>query len=211
MGTVRYPSDLSHVFEGPVAITGTFPNYPRSSAIQESLAVFPIDLTSFRVHDAFQTNLPGTSATDDLGLIGGTFGTGVPSLETYDVGSVGATTLYARCMVILPIEYVAAETVQIRLSAGMVTTVADTTATVDVEIYESARDGLKTGSDLCTTAATSANSLTFSNYDFTVTATTLSPGDWLDMRLAFAVNDAATGPEVKGRIGSVELLCDVKG
>ena len=211
MGTVRHPSDLTHVFEGPVNITGTFPAYPRSSAIQESLAVYPVDLTSFRIWDAFHTNLPGTSATDDLGLVGGTFGTGVPSLETYDVGALGALSIRGRVMIMLPIEYVAGETVQIRVSAGMVTTVADTTATVDIEAYESAKDGLKTGSDLCTTAATDINSLTFANVDFTITAATLSAGDWLDVRLTVAVNDGATGPEVKGRVGSVELLCDVKG
>jgi hypothetical protein len=51
---------------------------------------FPIPLTDFRVWDAMQTPLPGTPATDDLGLVGGTFGTATPTLRTQDLKTAGA-------------------------------------------------------------------------------------------------------------------------
>lgn len=182
----------------------------RSKLAQNMLQSFPINMTDFRVHDAFQTLLPGTSASDDLGLYGGTFGTSGPLIRTYDVKAAGAVTLYARALVRLPAEYDPGESVSIRVRAGMVTTVADTTATVDIQAYASDKQA-GVGSDLCTTSATSINSLTFANKDFALTATALSPGDWLDIRVAIAVNDAATVTAVIAAIGTIELLCDIRG
>jgi hypothetical protein len=163
------------------------------------------------VWDAYQTNLPGTSANDDLGLIGGTFATGSPSIQTSDLGGAGATSRYARAMIPLPVEYVDGETVILRFRAGMVTTVADTTATLDVEAFESDREA-GIGADLCATAATTINSTTLADKDFTITATTLAAGEWLDVRIHIAINDAGDGGAgITGIIGSAELLCDIKG
>ena len=111
----------------------------------------------------------------------------------------------------LPHNYVAGETVTIRLRAGMKTTVADTSATVDVQAFKSNNEGAVDGSDLCATAATTCNSLTPADKDFTITPTTLSPGDWLDVRIAIATNDGATAGAVIGFIGRAQLLCDTKG
>lgn len=182
----------------------------RTQLAQNTLQRFQVKLTDFRVWDAFQTVLPGTSAADDLGLYGGTFGTNSPQIKTYDVKAAGAVTLRARALVHLPIEYDAAETVLIRLHAGMETTVADTTATIDVECYESNREG-GISADLCTTSATTINSLTLADKDFTITATSLNPGDILDIRITVAVNDAATATAVIAKFGSCELLADVRG
>ena len=182
----------------------------RSQLIQEPLAEFVIRLTAFRVWDALQTNLPGTSATDDLGLIGGTFGTNSPKLKTYDVKAAGAVTLRARVLVQLPVEYEAGQTVNIRLRCEMETTVADVSATVDVEAYQSNDNG-GISADLCATAAQSINSLTDANKDFVITPTTLAPGDWLDVRVTIAVNDAATATAVLATIGNASLLCDIRG
>jgi hypothetical protein len=58
----------------------------RSSILrQDANAIFPIDLTALRVWDAFATNLPGTAATDDLALVGGTFGTSPPVVSAGDL------------------------------------------------------------------------------------------------------------------------------
>jgi len=209
--TITFPATETVRVQGNLEVLGTKPAVARSELTQDNLQVYPIDLTAFRVWDAFHTNLPGTSAADDLGLVAGTFGTDTPAIETYDVKSAGAVTLYARCMVRLPIEYRAGETVQLRVSAGMITTVADTTATLDVEVYKSARDGTITGSELVAAAAVDINSLVFADKDFTIAAATLAPGDTLDIRLVVAVNDAAGVAVVKARLGAVELLCDVKG
>lgn len=177
---------------------------------EDPLAVFPIPFESFRVHDALQTVLPGTSASDDLGLYGGTFGTSQPLIRTYDVKAAGSLTLRARVLVRLPECYVAAESVKIRLAAGMVTTIADVACTVDVEAYRVGKDN-SLGSDLCATSATTMNSLTFANKDFTITAASLSAGDVLDVRVTIAVNDAATATAVIAAIAAADLLCDIKG
>src|SRR3990167_3164676 len=77
----------------------------RSKLAQNALSPFDVNLVDFRVWDAMQTNLPGTSATDDLGLYGNTFGTTSPLIRTYDVKAAGAVTLRARVLIPLPIEY----------------------------------------------------------------------------------------------------------
>lgn len=182
----------------------------RSKLAQEALARFQVNLTDFRVWDAMQTVLPNPSANDDLGLYGGTFETDSPMIKTYDVKSAGALTFYARALIRLPAEYDDAETVQLRIHAEMQTTVADTTATIDIKAFESDREqGIS--ADLCATGAQSMNNLVAADYDFTITATDLVSGDILDVRIAIAVNDAAGGGAVVAAVGSVELLCDIKG
>lgn len=177
---------------------------------QDANAIFPINLTTLRVWDAYQTNLPGTAAADDLALIGGTFGTAPPTISAGDLKAAGATTRYARFEVRLPECYEAGETVTIAISAGMKTTVASSSCTVDVEAYKLDKiSGIS--ADLCATAATSINSLTFATKSFTITSTTLTAGDVLDVRIAIACNDAATGTAVTPTIASIDLLCDIKG
>lgn len=183
----------------------------RSKLEQNTLEVYPIALTDFRVWNAFETNLPGTSSSDDLGLYGGTFGSNTPKIKTYDVKNAGAVTLYARACVRVPIEYDDAQTIQLRFRAGMETTVASVSATIDCAAYERVITGGAVGSDLVSTSAISINSLTFANCDFTIDGTDLVGGDWLDVRIAVAVNDSATATAVIASIASIELLCDVKG
>ena len=175
------------------------------------LQSFPIPLTDFRVWDALQTLLPGTPSSDDLGLVGGTFGTGTPSIRTEDLKAAGSTTKRARFLVQLPWEYVAAESVTLRFKAGMITTVAGTSATLDCEAYKLQEDPDDAiGSDLVSTSAQSINSLTFANADFALTPTSLSPGDILDVRITMVVNDGASATAVIGGITSAKLLADVR-
>jgi len=195
---------------GDLAVDGTMPTIARSNLEQNALTEFAVPLTDLRVWDAMGSLLPAAGANDDLGLYGGTFGTNSPKVSTGDLKAAGATTRYARFQRELPAEYDAAETLTLRISAGMETTVSDGTATVDVECYKADREG-GIGSDICATAAQSINSLTFANKDFTITPTGLSAGDMLDIRIAVAVNDAATATAVTATIGAIELLADVKG
>lgn len=202
---------------GDIQVTGNIqyggslvPGPTRTNLVQDDAKAYPVPFDSMRVHDALQTTLPGTSSADDLGLYGGTFGTSQPLVRTADLKTAGATTCYARFLFTLPAEYVAAETVTLRASAGMVTTVADTSATVDFQVYRVGKDN-SLGSDLCATSATTINSLTFADKDFSITATTLAPGDVLDCRVALAVNDAASGTAVIAAIGGIDFLLDVKG
>ena len=177
---------------------------------QDALAIFPVNMMDLRVWDAIQTNLPGTPATDDLGLIGVTFGSTSPRVTAGDCKALGATSRYARFMVRLPECYEAGETVTISLSAGMVTTVASSSCTVDIEAYEIDKVG-GISADLCTTSATTINSLTFAAKAFTITPTALTAGDVLDVRITIAVNDAATVTAVTPTIAGIDLLCDIRG
>ena len=177
---------------------------------QDALAIFPVNMMDLRVWDAIQTNLPGTAAADDLALIGTTFGSTAPKVTAGDCKTLGATTRYARFMVELPECYEAGETVTISLSAGMATTVAGTSCTVDVECYEIDKIG-GISADLCTTSAQSINSLTFASKAFTITPSALSAGDVLDVRITIACNDGASGTAVTPTIAGIDLLCDIKG
>lgn len=196
---------------GDLRIGGSIrPDISRSNLAKETTKSYPVPLTQGRIWDAMASLLPSAGGTDDLGLIGGTFGTGVPSLQTGDVKNTTGTR-YARYILVMPAEYDAGGTVKIRLSAGMKTTAASVSATADVEAYKSARDALVSGSDLVTTAATTINSTTFGDKDFTLTSTNLSPGDILDVRVAIAWNDGQPTNVVNGCIGSLELVCDIRG
>jgi hypothetical protein len=209
MGTTRV-EDL--VVSGSITVgtTGISAQTRDTILSQDTNMRFPIPLTDFRVWDAFQTNLPGTAATDDLALIGGTFGTAPPMIQAGDLKAAGATSRYARVQVVVPECYDAAETLTFILSGGMKTTVADTTCTVDIECYKLDKiSGIS--ADLCATSAQTINSLVFADKTFTITATTLSPGDVLDVRVTIACNDAATGSAVTPTIAAFDLVCDIKG
>jgi hypothetical protein len=197
---------------GTLAIkeTGVSAQTRTSILKQDALAIFPIRMTGLRVWDAIHTNLPGTAAADDLALIGTTFGTTAPVVTAGDCKALGATSRYARFMVELPECYEAGETVTLSLSAGMVTTVASSSCTVDVECYKIDKiTGI--GSDLCTTSATTINSLVFAAKAFTITPSGLTAGDVLDVRLTIACNDAATATAVTPTIAGIDLLCDIRG
>tara|TARA_R110000868_G_scaffold296861_6_gene557239 strand:- start:1816 stop:2439 length:624 start_codon:yes stop_codon:yes gene_type:complete len=176
---------------------------------QDANAIFPVNMMDLRVWDAIQTNLPGTAATDDLALIGTTFGTTAPVVTAGDVKTL-ASSRYARFMVRLPECYEAGETVTLSLSAGMVTTVASVSCTVDVEAYKIDKIG-GISADLCTTAAATINSLVFGSKSFLITPSALVAGDVLDVRITIAFSDSATGTAVTPTISGIDLLCDIKG
>lgn len=155
-----------------------------------------------------------TAGTDDLGLVAGTFGTNVFTVQAGDLKAAGATTRYAIAHVYLPDHYDANETVEIRLTAGMQTTIADVTCTIDVEAYKVDDDGTPTADgDLCTTAAQSINSLTAADKDFTLdaTSTSFAAGDLIELRIAIACNDGATATAVTPVLYKAALLFDARG
>lgn len=208
MAQLIIPNDV--IVQGNLTVTGTLPQYGRGDLKQDDFAEYKIPLTELRVWDAITSGLPATPALDDLGLIDGTFGTGSPSVQTNDLQSAGVTTLRARHQFTLPPEYVAGQSARFRLHAGMLTTLADTSATVDVEAYKS-DDEAGIGSDLVTTAATTINSLTLTDIDFNLTTGALVAGDTLDWRISVAINDAASVTPVIGIIGAISAMLDIKG
>lgn len=165
-----------------------------------------IPLAGLRVWDAFATNLPGTALADDLGLV--TLATTVGTdwdvaLQTADMDNNDAVvSYYAAFLYVLPPTYVSGGAVTITANAGMITTVADVSCTLDFEVFES---GLtrNPATDLCATAAQSMNSLTAANLSFTVTPTNLVAGDTLLIRMTVAGRDnTATGVTI-GRVNRV--------
>lgn len=201
------------ICQGNITITGggsILPSVTRANLALEQGVEHHIALTDFRVWDAMATVLPGTAATDDLALVGGTFGTNPPSIQGGDLKAAGATNRYARCIVAVPHNFQTGNTVKIRVHAGMKTTVADTSCTIDFVCYRSGEDDT-VGSDLVTTAATTMNSLTEADIDFTVDSATILPGDLLDIRMHVACNDGATVTAVIPYIGSVAMLYDIRG
>lgn len=181
----------------------------RSSLGQNDLAPYGIGLRQLYVWDAPASNPVTAGANDDLALIYNTFGSASPSVETGDVKAAGAVTRRIGFQFVVPVEYVAGETATVRLRGGMKTTVADTSATIDLEVYRAAAPTV----DICTTSAQSINSLTAANKDFSLTTTSLVPGDVLDCRVTIATNDAATGTAVIGKwyISESAFLLDIKG
>jgi hypothetical protein len=181
----------------------------RTKLAQETLK-HNIPLELLRVHDAFQTSLPTTAASDDLGLIIGTFGTDAIVVQTSDSKNL-STTQRARFTFRLPDNYVAGQGISVAAWAGMKTTVASGSATIDFEVYAKNDSTGLVGSDLCTTSATTINSLTAANKEFTVTPTGLNPGDELDIRVTIAITDLGTATAVIGRIMKLYMLLAVKG
>lgn len=181
----------------------------RSALGQDDLAAYDIDFTSLRVHDARQTNLPATAANDDMAIITGTPGTDAPTLQGVDFGGT-STDEKAAFTFTLPPEYVAGETITVRVRGAMLTTISDGTATVDVECWKRDGDGA-VGADICATAAQSINSLTPANKDFTITPTGLTAGMTLEFRLAFAGSDTGNLGVMIPEISRVAVLLDIKG
>ncbi len=209
MSAAMILSDVQITGRLTISETGITPQQRTSILKQTANAMFPIRLDSLRVWDAYHTNLPGTAANDDLALSGGTFGTSAPVVTAGDCKALGAVTRYARFQVQLPATYESAETVSLAIAAGMATTIADTTCTIDVQAYKIDRAG-SIGSDLCATAATTINSLVFAEKSFTITSSGLVAGDVLDVRVAIAVNDAATVTAVTPTIAAITLLADIR-
>ena len=207
---VTVPGDL--IVPGALRVSGGItPAIARANILAEtSLATFPIPLTSFRMFDNMAELLPTAGGNDDLGLVEGTHGTNTPTLQTQDLGEAGATSNSARVLVQLPWEYISGATITLRFKAGMITAVADATATLDCLVYKNQDDPDDAiGDDLCATAATTINSLTFANIDFSITPTGLSGGDILDVKITTAISDGGTAVVISA-ISSAKLLCDVR-
>lgn len=178
---------------------------------QRTNAKYPVPLTAFRVWDALQTNLT-TPASDDLGIVTGTFGSGASHVSSGDLKTAGLTTRRMRALLVVPPNFEGnSQTVSLSIFGGMVTSVADGSATVDVEAWRVDRDGTIGAADLCLTAAQSINSLTAAEKSFDLTNADIVAGDTLDVRVSVAVSDTATVTAVIAAVWDVVLLADTRG
>lgn len=181
-----------------------------SQLAQKPMQAFPVPFALCKTWDAMTVNLPAAAAADDLGFVTGTPGTDSPKLSTGDLKAAGATSRKTAFELSVPANWESGQTIELRLVVGMETTIADNSATVDVEVYKPDGTG-SVGSDLCTTAAQSINSLTPANLDFTLNANSIDPGDKLIVVVTAAINDAATGTAVIGSIFDMTCRCDTRG
>ena len=182
------------------------------SKLAQDVKTFTIPLTSCRIWDAMATSLgvaAGAPSADDMGLVTGTPGTAVPTLQSIDWKGVSATEKCAFEFP-LPAEYDAANTITLRLRAAMLTTISDGTATIDAQCYASNRDGVASA-DLVATDAQNMKTLTPANYDFTVTPTGRAAGDRLVFVLAFGGSDTGAAGVMISEISEIELLLDCRG
>lgn len=166
---------------------------------------FDLTGTPTSARGAITVLLTPAPSADDLRVTTGTFGSAPTYISSGDLKNAGSTTRYARTFLRLPADYVAGQALTLRAVAGMVTTIASVAATVDFEVWRVDLDGTLGAADLCATNALSINNLTAANKDFTITPTTLGPGDLLDVRMAVTVNDSGTGTAVIGAVWGVEL------
>ena len=165
--------------------------------------VMTIPLNEAMVWDS-NAQLPDTEAADDLGLTAGTLGDAGEGMHL-TAGIVGATssTRYARFRVVIPTDYEAGQPVKVRLVGLSHTAVCNTTCNADVNLWTSDTAPVRS-SDLVTTAATTVNSTNATTVLFTVTSTTLVPGQELDVRVALIWDNGAN--DARPRITRLQLL-----
>lgn len=149
---------------------------------------------------------------DDLRLVTGTWGVDPgPYVGTPDVKATSGTRR-AVCFLAVPPDYESTQSLTLRLFAGMLTTVADTSCTIDVEAWRIDRDATLGAADLIDPAsvALTMNSLVASAKDFNVLPTTLAAGDVIAVRVSIAYVDAATVAAVIAAVWQAELLADLR-
>lgn len=186
---------------GAAAIQGT-----RATWSQEDAVVYPVPLTDLRTWDDLAVNIPATAANDDLALITGTAGSAAPQVEGADFGETTEAKNTA-FMFELPPEYVAGETITLRVRAKM-KVIADDVCQLDAEVYRQAAPTV----DVCATAIQSINSAVAADIDFTITPTDCVAGDLLNVILYVTGTDASTSdPNVTAVIERIEMLLDIKG
>jgi hypothetical protein len=189
-------------------ISGTAAIDPTKMA-QRPLQKFTIPWSSFRVWDAYASLPPSTASADDLALTTGTWLTNAAHITAGDVKTLSSTR-YIIAFVPVPDNYQDGETVTLRIRAGMATTVASSSCTIDAEAIVRNGSGVASA-DLVTTAAQSMNSLTPADFDFQLNPSLLDPGMLLEIRLGIAYADVATGTAVTPTIYGVDLLVDTRG
>lgn len=179
----------------------------RTSLATEAAVVHPVELTKLRKVATISATLPATDDATSPGLVNGTYLTSNPTVQTSDVKAAGSVTRTARFQFALPEHYVPAGAIKVRINAGMLTSVADTTATVAINCVRIAAPTV----DINSTSAISINSLTAADCDFTLTTTGCVVGDILDVKITIAINDGATGTAVIGKINKVSMLLATEG
>jgi hypothetical protein len=160
-----------------------------------------LPLTAFRSGTLTALGAAGDGVS--LGLAAGSHAAAGPMLESSLV-SGSAVVERVRALVPLPPGYQPGTDVTLRVSARVGTAV-EVSADLDAAVcrLEGAGDA---GADVCVSPAAPL-STTWSDADFTLTGSGLSPGDVLDVELTVSLDDTGGSAGAKAYIGDARLLC----
>lgn len=175
----------------------------RSELTAETNQIFPVLLTDFT---AVQKDpLPDSPDATNLGLAD--TAASVITGTTVNGGATASASETAHVRLIVPQNYVAAGNLVLRLRSK-VSALPEVGATIDAVVKEVTDGAL--GSDIC---ATSAITLTasYANCDFTITGTSLVPGDILDVVITAAADDTGGTQDAYVTIAGASLLATTKG
>lgn len=197
--------DTPNLTQNDFEAAGT--SIPRSYLSQENEVAWPLELCDWMVHDS-RERLPATAAADDLAFKIGTFTSAPDTIESSDADTTSITQ-YALRRFKIPTEFVTGQTLNFVANFKM-QTIADTSATLDIQVYKNNKDGT-IGSDLYAGSAVNVNSATATDYTFAITSTGLSAGDSIMIRMTLAITDGGTGSPVIGQFNFTELQADIKG
>ena len=224
-GVIKKAASATAITAGTALHTGSF-NFVGTAATNQVLALsatssdldiasgtcIGVDATGTLTSatGCFTVLLAAKGSPDDLQYVSGTYGSSPPYVGTPDVKAT-TSTRYARFLLAIPHDFEGyPQTLTLRLIAGMKTTIADGSATLDVEAWRVDADGTYGAADVCTTSAVTMNVLGGANKDFLLDPATLAPGDVVDVRITIAIVDAATAGAVIGAIWQAELLADLR-
>lgn len=184
----------------------------RSALGQDDLAVYRLDLDSWKTTVTGQP-LGATAGTPAgaFGITYGTHGTAAPQIVG-EAASGNTKTDKMRRTFTLPPEYVAGQTVTLRVVAKETVGAATVSTTVDAEVFEVAAEAGLGGSptDLCETVAADVTTAV-GNKDFVITPTDLTAGDELDIEITGVTTDTGGTVGTILAIYDVSLLLDIKG
>ena len=147
--------------------------------------------------------LAATAGSSILGLVSGTHGSASPLLVGNAASGNSKSDSARICIAVSPF-YAAGATVTLRIRAKATVGLAFAATTVDTLVY---RSDLAAGvsSDLCTTNAQTITT-SAANYDFTLTPTSMNPGDILDILVTALANDTGGTTGTIIQIYNVELI-----
>lgn len=155
-----------------------------SSLFTTTLRPYAVPLNELRIWNDFDSFLPETAATDDLGFTEGTYATSAPSLTSIDF-KAASTEAFGRVQVPVPADYVAGQPITVVLNVT-----ADSDASVgqavDVVVVRTAAPS----TDICATGDLNVDGYTADDVTFTITPTNVVPGDILDIRIEVDAEDS---------------------
>lgn len=160
----------------------------------------PIAFAQLRKPADFGTTLPNAGTSGILGVVEGTYGTTEPTVKTFN--AMGVTTSNgARFMYDVPPSYIAGSPMSVSVT-GYMSVAASVSAVLQVDAYRYAAPTVNVAPGSGGTQTN--NVLVAATKTFTITPTTVVPGDRLDVRVQWTINDGGSTP-MNGIITSITV------